>query len=445
MERLILGDVTRTPLSVSLPILKSLASPLTGIIPFTQQLLPTTDDARLFHIASVTGDSEKLIGSASNRYNGGINVTYDGALAAAIGEGLERYAGAYLEEDRVRFASANELGETAASPESFALFHDLQYAQPNFPYTRFTSDTRIRWTPAFRLPDGASAFVPTQLTSLGAPSHGEPSVGYATSSGHACGPTLEEAILSGLLELVERDAFVLTWYNTLSLPRVDWSDDAALCGEDQQFYGPTKLRYQTHDLSRFNGIPTALGVVRDRFGEVALAVGCASAATMHDAVRKALRESFQTRAFARLLRADMPDWSCDNYETIEEFEDHVLYYAFPEAAERAAFIDRSQALVPVGAVANLEGASVTAHITAILERLGARGVHVYVVETTPPDLRTAGLRTAVVVAPELCRLDVPYRYRYFGGKRLYHTAFDVGLVPHVLTIDDLNPLPHPFP
>jgi len=445
VERLILNEVMRTPLSVSLPILRSLASPLTGIVPFTQQLLPTTDDARLFHVASITGDSSEVIGSASNRYNGGINFTYDGAWAAAIGEGLERYAGAYLEEDRIRFATANELGEAAAAPESFALFHDLQYAQADFPYARFTADTRVRWTPAYRLPGGARAYVPTQLTSLAAPPHGEPRLGYATSSGHACGATLEEAILSGLLELVERDAFVLTWYNGLSLPRVDYADDAALWSEDRRYYAPTRLRYQTFDLSAFHNIPTALGVVRDDFGPVAMAVGCASAPTMHDAVRKALREAFQTRAFARLLRADRPDWSCESFETVEDFEDHVLYYAFPEAAKQAAFIDGSHQRVSVGDVANLEGASVTAHIGAILARLAARGVNVYVVETTPPDLRTAGLRTAVVVAPELSRLDVPYRYRYFGGKRLYHASSDVGLVPRVLTPDDLNPLPHPFP
>ena len=445
MKNLVLSEVHPTPLSVSLPLLKSLASPLTGIVPLTQHMLPTTDDARLFHISSVTCDSSALIGSPSNRYNGGINSTYDGALAAAIGEGLERYAGAFLEEEFIRFTTAAELGEAAVAPDSFALFADHQYAQPGFPYTRFTSDTRVRWTPGFRLPDGAPIFVPTQLTSLAAPFHDEPRLGYATSSGHACGPTFEEALLSGLLELVERDAFVLTWYNTLSMPRIDWSDDPLLTDEDQRFYAPTQLRYQMLDLSAFNEIPTALGVVRDEFGSVAMAVGCASAATMRDAVRKALRETFQTRAFARLLRADRPDWSCESYESIEEFEEHVLYYAFPEGAEKAAFVDRSQQRVPTRAVAGLEGTSVTAHISAILRRLSARGVHVYVVETTPPDLRSAGLRTVAVVAPELCRLDVPYRYRYFGGKRLYHASFDAGLVPRVQTIDDLNPLPHPFP
>ena len=440
-----LAEVSRTPLEISLPRLKSLASPLTGIVPFTQQLLPATDDARLFHIASITGESEAVIGSSANRYNGGISVTYDAALAAAIGEGLERYAGAYTDENRVRVSTAADLGAATARPADYTLFHPAQYAEPGFPFVPFGEDTRIRWAPAFRLPGGEPAFVPAQLATVGDIYHGEPRLGYATSSGMACGATLEEAILSGLLELVERDAFLIAWYDALSLPLVDWSGDPLVTAENRRFFDPTGLRYAVVDLSGILGIPTALGVCRDERGDVALAVGCASAPTMQDAVRKAIRESFQTRSFGRQLRADIPDWACTDFAEIQSFEDHVLFYAFPEGAARAAFLDASPARTAVGAVAPLPGTTVTGWIEAIVARLARAGASVFVVETTPPDLRAAGLHAVAVVSPELCRLDVPYRHRYLGGRRLYHAAHEAGLLPAPLTLDRLNPLPHPFP
>jgi ribosomal protein S12 methylthiotransferase accessory factor len=444
VERLILRDVAAAPLTHTMPMLQSLASPLTGIIPFTQQLLPVTDDARLFHVASVTCDTEALIGSAANRYNGGINFTYAGALAAAIGEGLERYAGAYLDESRVRIASADELGAAAAPAASFALFHSHQYAQPAFTYAPFTPQTRVRWTPAFRLPGGEPAFVPTQLIHLGRPLHDEAHLGYATSSGMACAASFEEAILSGLFELVERDAFMLTWNNRLSLPLVDSSGEADIVDDDRRYYRSTGLRYHAVDLSVFHAIPTALGVVRDDAGEIAFAVGCASAATMRDAVRKALREAFQTRTFARQLRSDDPDWD-KPADRIESFEDHVLYHSLAHNAPAAAFVDRSPARVRVAEVAALGVDGVTARILAIVDRLARAGVDTYAVDTTPPDLRAAGLRTAAVVAPQLCRLDVPVRFRYLGGERLYRAAHERGLLARVQTIDDLNSFPHPFP
>ena len=46
---------------------------------------------------------------------------------------------------------------------------------------------------------------------------------YETSNGCAIGGSLEEAIFHGILEIVERDAFLLTWYAKLPLPRLDLS------------------------------------------------------------------------------------------------------------------------------------------------------------------------------------------------------------------------------
>ena len=43
----------------------------------------------------------------------------------------------------------------------------------------------------------------------------------ADSNGCAAGNTLEEAILQGFFELVERDAFAIWWYNRLAVPGVD--------------------------------------------------------------------------------------------------------------------------------------------------------------------------------------------------------------------------------
>jgi len=445
MNRVILAEVERTPLERSLPLLQSLVSPLTGIVPFTTPMLPMTDDARLFHVASTTANTELLIGAGANRYSGGIDYTPAGALAAAIGEAAERYAAAYIPASHMIAATAAELGTTAVDPASFALFDEEQYARPGFYFQRFTAYTRVRWSPAFRLPDGEPAHVPTQLVHLQQDSHDDTPVGYATSSGMACGATLEEAILSGLLELVERDAFLLTWYNRLSLPLVDWSADPALVRLDDEFFRPTGLRYAVVDLSAFLRVPTALGAVLDASGGPAFAAGAASSVTMDIAVRKALREAFQTRAFARQLRVDFPAWSCSDPLEIIGFEDHVLYHAYGAPAGLDDFLVSSPLRTRVGDVAPVEGANVTANIRAIVRRLSGAGVDTYVVDTTPADLRAAGLHAVTVVCPQLCRLDVAYEHRYFGAARLRDAAFRAGVTDRRFTRADFNPEPHPFP
>ena len=66
-------------------------------------------------------------------------------------------------------------------------------------------------------------------------------------------------------------------------------------------------------------------------------------------------------------------------------------------------------------------------------------------DVTSPDVAGAGLRVVHVIAPELCQLDVVEGARFLGGRRLYHAAFEAGLVAQPLGAGDLNPDPHPFP
>ena len=177
---------------------------------------------------------------------------------------------------------------------------------------------------------------------------------------------------------------------------------------DDEFFRPTGLRYAVVDLSAFLRVPTALGVVLDESGGPAFAAGAASSVTMDVAVRKALREAFQTRAFARQLRADMPDWSCDDPRKVEGFEDHVLYHAYPARPGLDDFSSPRRERVRVADVPPVEGRNVTENIRAIVARLASVGVDTYVVDTAPEDLRAAGLHAVTVVCPQLCRLDVPY-------------------------------------
>lgn len=132
-------------------------------------------------------------------------------------------------------------------------------------------------------------------------------------------------------------------------------------------------------------------------------------------------------------------------DAIETFDDHMLFYAEPGNAERAAFLDGSAVERPTAAVAPLEGATPLSRIESILSRLERHGASAYAVDVTSSDVRSLGLSVARVVVPELCALDVSHRARFLGGPRLLTAAFEAGLAPAPLELADLNPLPHPFP
>lgn len=442
-----LRPVRPTPLSESLQRLRTFVSPYTGIVRTLGETLPAPDEHRLVAIGCQLADAEPVIGETLDWYTGSDHCVRDAAEAAAIGEALERYAASFLPPGRVVVGAAQDL-DGAVDPERFALFSAEQHAVPSFPFHPFRRDTVIGWVEGFSLPGGEPALLPAQLVYMPwrPRAESELRIGHATSSGIACGPTLEEAVLPGLLEVVERDAFMLTWHNRLSLPLLDWAGDHGIERLEARYFAPSGLHHSAVDLSGFFGVPTVLGVVRGRPGQLgALGVGAAAATTVEVAWRKALAEAFSVHRWVRDRAFEHPDEVGRPAAEIETFDGHTMFYAHPDRAERADFLTASPERRRTAEIVPVEGENVLEWIEALTVRLAERGVSAYAVDVTSPEVRDAGLHVVHVVCPELCALDVVEGARFLGGRRMYHAAFEAGLAPRPLTAADLNPDPHPFP
>jgi ribosomal protein S12 methylthiotransferase accessory factor len=420
--------------------LRRAVSPYTGIVRVLEECLHSTSDPPVFRVACELGRSERLLGGPLDHLAGigGAGMTRGEAAAAAVGEALERYSASYVPEEALVVASASELGAEAVEPERFALFSDRQYAIPGFPFRRFTAQTRVAWVAGRKQPRGERAWLPAELVFLVSGAlDGERPIGYATSSGTACGETPKAAVARGLFELLERDAFMITWANRLALPLLDWSADTSIGELDRRCFAPTGLSYAAVDLSCFHGVPSVLGVVRAR-GRCpgALGVGAGTASTIERAWWKALVEAFAARAAGAKLALLDP-----GTESIASFEGHIRYYADERHAEAAGFLDANRERTPTAAVAPL-GAEV---VEELCRRVADAGASAYVVDVTSPDVTELGLTVAKVIAPELCALDVVHTARFLGGRRLYEAAAALGLRDGPLSEADLNSDPHPFP
>jgi len=437
---------TVTPLSDSLPRLRRLVSPYTGIVRLSFQMMAAPGDPKMAHVTCISANSRDTIGGGGADYSGGINPSYDRALAAAIGEAAERYAASCVPVERLRLSPARELTSPHVDPADVGIFSAEQYAT-NPAYVPFDAGTPVQWIAGRNVATGEETLLPSQFCYL--PDHrvaGEARITYCTSSGLACAATYAEALLSALYELVERDAFVLMWYNRLALPLLDWSGAEELETDERDYYAATGVQYRAVDLSAFCDVPSAMVVVRDASDFVSVATGAASARTATEAVRKAMREAFQTHAWARQIRIGQPGWkTAPDFSEIRTFEDHVALYAFGNCQAEAAFLDAAPERRRVADVPPLAGPAVGAQIAALVERLQARGVDVYALDVTSPDVRDAGLCVVRVFAPQLARLDAAHAERFLGVPRLYTGAHEAGLVPRPFEPEELNPFPHPFP
>ncbi len=451
MSAVALRPIGPTPLEESLARLERLVSPLTGVVRRLWEPLPSPTEPALVRTAADVTAGGELLGASLQHLRegtGGAGVNRKAARAAAIGEAAERYSAAFVPSASIVRATARELGGGAVPPESFALFSEAQYRRKSFPFQKFTRDTPVSWTQGFSLPGGEPALLPSQLVYLrdGRVGSSEIPIGYATSNGLACAPTLEEALLGGLLEVLERDAFLLTWHGRLSLARLDWSSHRELLDLEERYCTPTGLRYELVDLGTFHNVPTVAAVVRGRPPCGAFAVGAACHPTIEVAWRKALSEAFSVEAWARaLVRADPTRTFRPDFDDIRVFADHVHFYADAARAARAGFLDGSPKTRPVAEIEPLVGGDVRTQIEGLTSRIERSGQVAYAIDVTSPDVHEAGLRVAKVIVPGFCQLDADYRYRFLGADRLLTAAWRCGLRDAPLTVEELNKDPHPFP
>ena len=153
------------------------------------------------------------------------------ARASGLCEGLERYSGVFRGDEDRRRASARRLGGAAVPLNDCLQFSDRQFrdrdawnarkSHYHFVPVPLDPGAEVDWTPVWSLTRREPRYLPTAFCYFNGPQpHGEPFC-IGDSNGNAAGNTLEEAILQGFLELVERDAVALWWYNRVKRPEVD--------------------------------------------------------------------------------------------------------------------------------------------------------------------------------------------------------------------------------
>ena len=425
------------------PALRYAVSPYVGIVRGVEECLAAASEPRFFQAACEVGTEPGLLGVELDHLSGigGAGRTRAEAAAAAVGEAVERYSATFVPHDRLVAARAREL-PGAVEPARFALFSNRQLEAPGFRFRPFTDDTVVAWVDGCELPSGRPAYLPAELAFLGpAGVPGEPPVAYATSSGLACGESLEDTLLRGLCEVLERDAFMIVWANRLSLPVLD---ESRFDSWDRSLLACAGMRHAAIDLSAFHRFPVVLGVVRAPAPfPGAVGVGAAAAPMVERAWWKALTEAFACRAAGAKL--ELLEGRATRAGPVVTFEDHIRRYAAHDHAAATAFLDASSRVTAAETVPALEGETATEWVEALCRRVREAGSTAYAVDVTAPDVASLGLTVTRIIAPELCRLDVPHDARFLGGRRLYETAERLGLRAGVLAATRVNPDPHPFP
>jgi len=373
----------------------------------------------------------------------------------AILEGLERHCGLQPRGKRtVVHDSYRNLEKDALNPLKVGVHTEEQYAMPGFPFQKFDPDTPIDWVWGYSLIEERPILVPELLSyySLGCGSAG---FVYETSNGCALGGSREEAIFYGIMEVVERDSFLLTWYAQLDLPRLD-----PLSADDQELQLMVERMQAVagYDLYLYNstmehGIPSVWAMAKNR-KEKGLNLILAAGAHL-DPVRAA-KSAIQELAGMMLSLDEKFEENKEKYEKmlddsslVKQMDDHGMLYALPQAEERFKFLLDDQR--PMRSFKEefkwkSENIDLTDDLKDILHVFRSLNLDVIVVDQTAPELLRNGLHCVKVLIPGMLPMTFGHHLtRLTGLDRVLKVPMELGYADQPLTFEQLNHHPHPFP
>ncbi len=419
-------------------------SPITGVISFLEPL--RADDDNFLHVYmaghnfAYTQMNLHFLRKGLRSKAAGKGMSDVQARASALCEAVERYSGRFQGDEPRRTASARALGDAALHPNAVMCYSEAQYERRSEWNARgssfqvvpdpFDEDAEIDWTPYWSLSEQRHKYLPTVFSYYSYPSQANQFFSWAESNGSAAGNTLEEAILQGFFELVERDAVAIWWYNRVRRPGVDLdSFKEPYCAELRERYRRLNRDLWVIDITSDLGIPTFAAVSRrtDKpVEDIQFAFG--SHFDPRIAMLRALTELNQFLPAVMHMPADgSGTYLFDDPESIHwwktaKITQHPHLLPHPNMPLRRA--DDYERLWSDDVRDDV------LRCQAIVEQ---RGMEMLVLNQTRPDI---GLPVVKVVVPGLRHF-----WARFGPGRLYDVPVKLGWLKQPLAEDQLNPIP----
>ncbi|GGN19372.1 hypothetical protein GCM10011609_70620 [Lentzea pudingi] len=413
---------------------RHLIGPVTGIIKEIRRNTEGPEFFNSFRSGSNIAAGEGIDGlrSALRADTGGKGVTALDAQVGALCEAVERRSGAFVgDEARVR-GSYQTLADRAIHPDTVQQYHPRQFAgrelwnaaHSNFQHVTapFDDEEVMDWTPLWSLTEQRHRLLPTGMLYFGAPC--PPSV-TANSNGCAAGSSLEDAVLQGLLELVERDAVAIWWYNRTPMPGMDLdSFHDPWITQNREVHASLGREVWLLDVTADLGVPVMVAISRRTGGEREdVMLGCGAHLDPRIAARRALTELNQCMPMVcgasdlNGLDVDVRNW----FENTR-VADHP--WLAPDPAEPPR---------DVRDIGYTHRADLADDVRAIQRTVEDRGMEVLVLDQTRPDFELPVVR---VVVPGLRHF-----WSRFAQGRLYDVPVQLGRLPRPHGYDELNPIP----
>lgn len=202
-----------------------------------------------------------------------------------------------------------------------------------------------------------------------------------------------------------------------------------------------------------NGIPSVWAVAKNRRSKGANII-CAAGSHLNPV--RAVKSAIHELAGMMPMLEEKFEANRDKYEQmlhdpflVQQMEDHSMLYSLPQSEERLQFLlDENRPLRTFDEEFKwmARHADLTNDLKDILQVFRRLNLDVIVVDQTTPEIRRNGLHCVKVLIPGMLPMTFGYHFtRVTGLERVLRVPVELGYAKEPLTIEQLNPHPHPFP
>lgn len=424
-----------------------IVSEKTGIVRFIVRTLYYNDEPKMFHYTARMCDSS-IFSSVKNTENfpGGASFNEEKALMKTLGEAIERYCLGIYQEKKLIETSYKDLKENILNPKNVVCFSRQQLKNKKFGIFRFDENTIFKWVMGYSISKNKKVLIPAQLVYVPYRFKNEPLLRFPISTGAACGTSLSAAIYRGICEVVERDAFIINYLNSLPREMIDTTDtkneSIKMILKIYKFYN---IDVSVFDITTDIPIPTFLAVLIDRSGiGPAVTLGLKTSLNPEDAFLGSIEEAQPIRFWMRDLLKTNPNVEDirKRRHHIKTFEERGLLWASKSMIRHLNFLLKNEKRKKIEDFKNMASNNSIKDLKTVLKIFQDKKMQILFVDITTRDIEQIGFKVVKVIIPEMQPFYFEEDFKYLGGERLYSVPEQIGYKRK--NESSLNQIPHPF-
>ena len=381
------------------------------------------DDYNMYMYQCLSANTTTLFGTKREVSSGGLGVSENrkDAMTGCLAEALERYCMSYIPKKEIIKSKKCNLASNHVF-EGFSTYSDEQYKNNSILLNPNIDE--IEWTKVYNIINKENyMYWPASLIYL--PFDVNKPVAETTSTGMAAGFSIDDCIMSGLLELLERDALMINFMQRLNPPEIDID---TIYGKNKELIKKIKLEYNIKIYKLYSdiNIPIYLSIIYKINGKKThYGIGACASIDSDYAINKSLKECL----FTYFYSLNIMDVKVNNPNKIKTLYEHFLYYQ-GDNFDKLLFNSKK-----------VKYKKEKLSFKDMIKILESNNIDIYFKELTTDDIKKSGIKVVKVVSPTLIDLNKSHIYPRLGANRFFDVPKKLGLNYQ----EELVDLPHPFP